>query len=108
MGSEAETFVFQAEINQLLSLIINTFYSEKEVFLRELVSNASDALDKIRHLSLTNGGVAGELEIRISADSAAGTLTIEDSGIGMTREDLVKNLGMIAHSGTNQFMEAIA
>ncbi|TMW63115.1 hypothetical protein Poli38472_002056 [Pythium oligandrum] len=103
-----EKFEFQAEVSRLMDIIINSLYKTKEIFLREIISNASDALDKIRFLALSNDKLMGEnkdLEIRISFDSDAHTLTIRDTGVGMTKHDLVSNLGTVAKSGTANFVE---
>ncbi|MCH9742192.1 MAG: molecular chaperone HtpG [Proteobacteria bacterium] len=105
-----ETYGFQTEVKQLLQLMIHALYSNKEIFLRELVSNASDALDKLRFLSVKDDSLVAEdseLRIEIDFDKEAGTLTIRDNGVGMSKEEVVQNLGTIASSGTNRFMEAM-
>jgi len=105
-----ETHTFQAEIRQLLDLVVHSLYTDREIFLRELLSNASDSLEKLRHLQGTEKDISDAelpLEIRITSDKEAGTLTIVDHGIGMTREELVENLGTIAHSGTKSFLQAM-
>lgn len=108
--TSGEKFEYQAEVSRLMDLIVHSLYSHKEVFLRELVSNASDALDKLRFLSVTEPsllGDAGDLEIRIKPDPENGTITITDTGIGMTKEELVDCLGTIAQSGTSKFLKAL-
>ncbi len=101
---------FQAEIKQLLDIVIHSLYTEKEIFVRELVSNASDALEKMRHTQLTEKEIfddTNKLEINVTTDDKAKTITIQDFGIGMTRAELVKNLGTIAHSGSKAFLKAL-
>ncbi|XAR55961.1 hypothetical protein NMG60_11036223 [Bertholletia excelsa] len=108
--ASGERHEYQAEVSRLLDLIVHSLYSHKEVFLRELVSNASDALDKLRFLSVTDPsllGDAGEMEIRIKPDPENGTITIMDTGIGMTKEELIDCLGTIAQSGTSKFLQAL-
>ena len=106
-----EKFEFQAEIQQLLDIVIHSLYTHREIFLRELVSNAADALEKFRHTHLTEKDAFDDrlpLEINITTDDTAKTITIQDFGIGMTREELVENIGTIAHSGSKSFLKALA
>ena len=102
-----ENMRFQTEVRELLHMMIHSVYSNKDIFLRELIANAADAIDKARFLSLTKPELAQAWEIRITPDAKAGTLTISDNGIGMSREEVVENLGTIAHSGTKAFLEAL-
>lgn len=109
--SQQETHGFQTEVKQLLNLMIHSLYSNKEIFLRELVSNAADAADKLRYEALTNDALYegdGELRVRISTDKEKGTVTIEDNGIGMTRDGVIEHLGTIAKSGTADFFKNLS
>ena len=106
----AEPRAFQAEIRQLLDILVHSLYTEREIFLRELISNASDALNRAQFEQLTQHDMLdadAELKIQLRADEAAGTLTISDSGIGMTSADMEQNLGVIAHSGAKAFIAAM-
>ena len=107
---QSETLGFQTEVKQLLHLMIHSLYSNKEIFLRELVSNASDACDKLRFEALNNAGLYGddsELKIRVAFDKAARTITISDNGIGLSREEAIAHLGTIAKSGTKEFFSSL-
>jgi len=107
MAVKTETHKFKTEVKQLLNLIINSLYSNREIFLRELISNASDAIDKLRFQAQTEEGILGEdteFKIRIERDAIKNTLTVEDNGIGMTYDEVLENIGTIAKSGTNGFI----
>ena len=109
-AEKSTNYEFQAEVRQVLDLVIHSLYSNRDIFLRELISNASDAIDKLRFLALTSGELikdTEELQIKISTDAEGKTLTVEDNGIGMNKEDLINNLGTIAKSGTKEFMTAL-
>lgn len=105
-----EEFSFNADVARLMDIIINSLYTKKEVFIRELISNASDALDKVRFIALQNPEFLGnhpELQILIDFDFDAKTISITDTGVGMTKAELIKNLGTVAKSGTTAFLEAM-
>ncbi|MDR2863282.1 MAG: molecular chaperone HtpG, partial [Puniceicoccales bacterium] len=109
-AAQPETRAFQAEVRQVLDIVVHSLYKDRDIFIRELVSNASDALEKLRHIQLTEKNVHqpdAPLEINLTTDDTAGTLTISDTGLGLTREELVENIGTIAHSGTKAFLQAI-
>ena len=111
MSSTAEQRVFEAEVAEVLHLVTHSLYSHKEIFLRELISNASDACDKLRFASLSDPALSAEdseLRIEITADKDARTLTIRDNGIGMTRDEVIENIGTIARSGTKRFLESLS
>src|SRR2546425_3565183 len=106
-GKNEEKLKFSAEISKVLQLMIHSLYSNREIFLRELISNASDACDKLRYQALTDGKLledgGGTFEIHIAADKAAKTLTVSDNGVGLNHDELIANLGTIAKSGTSEF-----
>src|SRR5258708_26221402 len=108
--TQKETLVFQAEVSQLLNLMIHSLYSNKEIFLRELISNASDAIDHLRFAMLSDEGLHEddtELSIHVSYDKEARTITVADNGIGMTREEVVQQIGTIAKSGTREVFQSL-
>ena len=108
--NNTEKLNFQAEVSKLLDLVANSLYSEREIFLRELISNASDACEKLRYLTIKKEGLLGkdkDLEININFSKKNSFIEIEDNGIGMSRQELIDNLGTIARSGTNKFIEAM-
>ena len=110
MTDKTQTLGFQAEVKQLLQLMIHSLYSNKEIFLRELISNASDALDKLRFVALEQPQLLGEqseLQVEVEYDAEAGTITVRDNGIGMTHDEVISNLGTIAKSGTGEFLKAL-
>ena len=111
MTAPAETLKFEAEVAQVLHLVTHSLYSHKEIFLRELISNASDACDKLRFESIANPALSAgdsELHIDISWDEQARTITVRDNGIGMSRDEVIANIGTIASSGTRRFLEAMS
>ena len=108
--STKETFSFQTEVGQLLDIVAGSLYSNREIFLRELISNASDACDKLRYEALTNPSLAktaNQFSVSLAADKKAKTLSVSDNGIGMSHDDLLETLGTIARSGTGAFLEAL-
>src|SRR5260370_18650877 len=108
--AEQETFNFQAEAVRILDLVIHSLYSNKEIFLREMISNASDAIDRLRLEVLSNSELPeadGPRQIRVTYDKDAGTITVADNGIGMSRDEVIENIGTIAKSGTQEFLQSL-